>query len=166
MEPLFRLLIKAGRSNKDFTYWDEETQNTFWQDIDAAGHLFIRDICDFCEDNFGRLDGENDDEKESGEAEKENAEKITGANAGGSEKQETEEAAGSGSRSEEDENAASEEVTVQDPEEEAARVRRAMFFWGYEDEWIDGMTVDDFWQIMCREYKDDILLLQENHLNH
>lgn len=162
MEPLFRLLIKAGRSNKDFTYWDEETQNTFWQDIDAAGHLFIRDICDFCEDNFGRLDGETDDEKESGEAEKENAEKITGANAGGSEKQETEESAGSGSGSEEDENAASEEVTVTDPEEEAARVRRAMFFWGYEDEWIDGMTVDDFWQIMCREYKDDILLLQEN----
>ncbi|MBQ5491975.1 MAG: hypothetical protein IIT68_07970 [Treponema sp.] len=48
MESLFSLLSKAGRSNKDFSLWDEATQNAFWADVDQAGAKFVQDICDYC----------------------------------------------------------------------------------------------------------------------
>ncbi len=48
METLFNLLIKAGRDNTDFTYWDEATQTAFWEDMDQAGEKFAQDIVDYC----------------------------------------------------------------------------------------------------------------------
>ena len=48
MESLASLLISAGRDNEDFTYWDADTQATFWADIDQAGATFAQEIVDYC----------------------------------------------------------------------------------------------------------------------
>ena len=48
MAPLGGLLAAAGPDNTDFTLWDEATQTAFWTDIDAAGALFAKEICDYC----------------------------------------------------------------------------------------------------------------------
>ena len=48
MDSLLSLLLKAGRDNTDFTYWDEETQTKFWNDLDAAGTAFAQEIVDTC----------------------------------------------------------------------------------------------------------------------
>lgn len=48
MDTLFNLLVKAGRDNTDFTYWEEATQTAFWEDIDQAGEKFAQDIVDYC----------------------------------------------------------------------------------------------------------------------
>lgn len=47
MEPLFELLIKAGRDNTDFTFWTEEQQTAFWADLDQAGAAFCQEIVDY-----------------------------------------------------------------------------------------------------------------------
>lgn len=177
MEPLYKLLIQKGRENKDFTYWDEETQEAFWQDVDAAGHLFTADICSFCEENFGRLDGNNVEENAVEDNSEEDNSAVENQTAENQSEENTEaenhdEDNQNGESTAEDDISGAEQANndnidetqeeVISPEEEARRVRRAMFFWGYDDEWVEGMTIDDFWRIMCREYKDDIILLQEN----
>lgn len=49
METLYKLLVTAGRDNTDFTYWDEETQKAFWEDLDTvAGPAFAQSIIDYC----------------------------------------------------------------------------------------------------------------------
>ena len=47
MEPLFELLVKAGRDNTDFTFWTEEQQTAFWADLDQAGAAFCQEIVDY-----------------------------------------------------------------------------------------------------------------------
>ncbi len=48
MSSLFNLITEAGRDNTDFTYWDEETQEEFWEDLDQAGEAFAQEIVDYC----------------------------------------------------------------------------------------------------------------------
>lgn len=48
MESLGSLLYKAGKDNKDFEYWDEETQTKFWTDLETAGTAFAQEIVDLC----------------------------------------------------------------------------------------------------------------------
>jgi peptide/nickel transport system substrate-binding protein len=42
------LLYEAGKDNKDFTNWDEETQTKFWTDLETAGTAFAQEIVDTC----------------------------------------------------------------------------------------------------------------------
>ena len=51
MESLISLLVKAGKDNTDFTYWDEATQTAFWTALDEAGTKFAQEIVDYCKDN-------------------------------------------------------------------------------------------------------------------
>ena len=51
MKTQFALMYEAGRENDDFTYWDEDAQKTFWEDLDTAGTAFAQEIVDFCIDN-------------------------------------------------------------------------------------------------------------------
>ena len=45
--PLYELLVAAGQDNEDYTYWDEETQTSFWEEgIPAAGEKFAKSIVD------------------------------------------------------------------------------------------------------------------------
>ncbi len=46
MDTLFNLLVKAGRDNEDFAYWDKDTQEKFWEDMDIAGEKFVSAIVD------------------------------------------------------------------------------------------------------------------------
>lgn len=46
------LLIEAGRDNTDFEYWDEETQTTFWSELDAAGAAMAQEIVDYIMENY------------------------------------------------------------------------------------------------------------------
>ncbi len=49
MDTLLNLLLTAGRDNTDFTYWDEDTQTKFWDEIDTqAGPAFAQSIIDYC----------------------------------------------------------------------------------------------------------------------
>ncbi len=49
MDTLLNLLLAAGRDNTDFTYWDEDTQTKFWDEIDTqAGPAFAQSIIDYC----------------------------------------------------------------------------------------------------------------------
>lgn len=48
IETLFNLLVSAGRDNDDFSLWTEETQTTFWADLDQAGAQFAQEIADYC----------------------------------------------------------------------------------------------------------------------
>ena len=48
MEMLFDLIYAAGRDNTDFTYWTEEQQKSFWNDIDNIDKdTFIQEIFDY-----------------------------------------------------------------------------------------------------------------------
>lgn len=48
MQSLYDLIISAGEDNTDFTYWDEETQTKFWEDVNgAAGEAFAQSILDY-----------------------------------------------------------------------------------------------------------------------
>ena len=51
MSQLIELLLEAGADNKDFSLWDEETQNAFWADAEAAGPKFAQTIVDYCINN-------------------------------------------------------------------------------------------------------------------
>ncbi len=49
MDTLLNMLLAAGRDNTDFTYWDEDTQTKFWDEIDTqAGPAFAQSIIDYC----------------------------------------------------------------------------------------------------------------------
>lgn len=49
MDTLVNLLLAAGRDNTDFTYWDEDQQTKFWDEIDnVAGPAFAQSIIDYC----------------------------------------------------------------------------------------------------------------------
>ena len=48
MASLMSLLYEAGKDNKDFTNWDEETQTKFWTDLETAGTAFAQEIVDTC----------------------------------------------------------------------------------------------------------------------
>ncbi len=58
MSSQFDLMIEAGRDNTDFTYWDEETQEAFWADLDQAGEAFAQEIVDYCVDAGYAEDGD------------------------------------------------------------------------------------------------------------
>lgn len=48
-EYLYTLLLKAGRNNADFTFWDEAVQREFWEaDLPAAGEAWAQSIVDYC----------------------------------------------------------------------------------------------------------------------
>ncbi len=48
MDTLFNLMVKAGKDNTDFTYWDEPTQTAFWPAFETAGAAFAQEIVDYC----------------------------------------------------------------------------------------------------------------------
>ncbi len=48
MGSLVTYMLQAGRDNKDFTNWDEETQTAFWASLDEAGAAFVQEIIDYC----------------------------------------------------------------------------------------------------------------------
>ncbi|MDD7389134.1 MAG: ABC transporter substrate-binding protein [Lachnospiraceae bacterium] len=48
MDTLFNLLVAAGRDNTDYTYWTEDQQKAFWEDLDQAGAAFAQEIVDYC----------------------------------------------------------------------------------------------------------------------
>lgn len=48
MDTLFNLVVKAGRDNTDYTYWTEDQQKAFWEDLDQAGAAFAQEIVDYC----------------------------------------------------------------------------------------------------------------------
>ena len=48
MDTLFNLLVKAGKDNTDFTYWEEATQTAFWTSLETAGETFAQEIIDYC----------------------------------------------------------------------------------------------------------------------
>ena len=48
MDSLKNLLVAAGRDNTDFTYWDEATQTTFWNEYDAAALGLAKEIVAYC----------------------------------------------------------------------------------------------------------------------
>ena len=48
MATLMSLLYSAGKDNKDFSLWDEETQTKFWTDLETAGTAFAQEIVDTC----------------------------------------------------------------------------------------------------------------------
>ncbi len=50
MGSLVTYMLQAGRDNKDFTNWDEETQTKFWASLDEAGAAFVQEIIDYCVD--------------------------------------------------------------------------------------------------------------------
>lgn len=53
MGTFFNILVKAGRDNTDFTYWDEATQTAFWADLDQASVKFTQEIVDYMTENAG-----------------------------------------------------------------------------------------------------------------
>ena len=63
MSTLMSLLYSAGKDNKDFSLWDEETQTKFWTDLETAGTAFAQEIIDYCKEN-----GLGDTAKAAGEA--------------------------------------------------------------------------------------------------
>lgn len=48
MSSLIDLLLAAGPDNTDFTYWTEEQQTSFWEEIKTAGAAFAQAIVDYC----------------------------------------------------------------------------------------------------------------------
>ena len=59
MQTQFSLMYEAGRDNEDFTNWDEETQKTFWENLDTAGTAFAQEIVDFCLENGYNEEGDS-----------------------------------------------------------------------------------------------------------
>ena len=51
MQPLYQLLNEAGKDNKEFKYWDKETQDAYWAELDATGPKFAQTIVDYCKNN-------------------------------------------------------------------------------------------------------------------
>ena len=51
MKPLYQLLNEAGKDNKEFKYWDKETQDAYWAELDATGPKFAQTIVDYCINN-------------------------------------------------------------------------------------------------------------------
>ena len=50
VEKLFDLIAAAGPDNTDFTYWTEDQQKAFWEDLNQAGEAFAQSIVDYCKD--------------------------------------------------------------------------------------------------------------------
>ena len=49
MDTLVNLLLAAGPDNTDFTYWDEDQQTNFWDELNnEAGPAFAQSIIDYC----------------------------------------------------------------------------------------------------------------------
>ena len=63
MASLMSLIYEAGKDNKDFSLWDEETQTKFWTDLEKAGTAFAQEIIDYCKEA-----GYGDTAKAAGEA--------------------------------------------------------------------------------------------------
>ncbi len=63
MASLMTLIYEAGKDNKDFSLWDEETQTKFWTDLETAGTAFAQEIIDYCKEA-----GLGDTAKAAGEA--------------------------------------------------------------------------------------------------
>ena len=59
MDTLFNLIAAAGEDNDDFTYWTEEQQTAFWDDLNQAGAAFAQEIVDYCA-AAGYAEDEND----------------------------------------------------------------------------------------------------------
>ncbi|MBR6392781.1 MAG: ABC transporter substrate-binding protein [Eubacterium sp.] len=59
MDTLFNLITAAGRDNKDFSKWDEETQKALWADLDQAGAKFCQEIVDYCIANGYNKEGDS-----------------------------------------------------------------------------------------------------------
>ena len=59
MDTLFNLLTAAGPDNDDFSLWDEETQNAFWEDYGQASSAFAQAIVDACIYDYG-INSEDD----------------------------------------------------------------------------------------------------------
>ncbi|MCR5796224.1 MAG: protein kinase [Solobacterium sp.] len=51
MTSLADMLIDAGPGNTDFSKWDKQTQDAFWEDLQPAGEKFVREIYDYLMDN-------------------------------------------------------------------------------------------------------------------
>ena len=47
MDTLMNLIVNAGPDNTDFTFWTEEQQKTFWDELKTAGDQFAQDIVDY-----------------------------------------------------------------------------------------------------------------------
>ena len=58
VDVLRNLIFNAGRDNKDFALWTEETQKKFWEKYDACTLGLAKEICTFCWDN-GYADADN-----------------------------------------------------------------------------------------------------------
>ena len=58
MDTLLNLLAQAGRENTDFTYWTEDQQKAFWEDLDQAGAAFAQQIVDYCVTNGYNEEGD------------------------------------------------------------------------------------------------------------
>ncbi|MCM1441258.1 MAG: ABC transporter substrate-binding protein [Roseburia sp.] len=49
MDTLAALIAAAGKDNTDFTYWDEATQTTFWNDVmPSVGQAWLQTILNYC----------------------------------------------------------------------------------------------------------------------
>ena len=59
MASQLQLMLDAGRDNTDFSLWDEETQKTFWENLDKAGTAFAQEIVDFCIANGYNAEGDS-----------------------------------------------------------------------------------------------------------
>lgn len=53
MTTLFDALILGGRDNTDYTFWDQATQELFWNELEAAGTQFAQDIVDYVAETSG-----------------------------------------------------------------------------------------------------------------
>lgn len=53
MMPLFDALVLAGRENTDYTFWDQTTQEAFWNELETAGTQFAQDIVDYLAETSG-----------------------------------------------------------------------------------------------------------------
>lgn len=53
MTTLFDALLFAGRENTDYTFWDQATQEAFWNELEAAGTQFAQNIVDYVAETSG-----------------------------------------------------------------------------------------------------------------
>ena len=44
---LYQLILEAGQDNTDFTYFTQEQQDAFWEELPAAGEQFAQSIVDY-----------------------------------------------------------------------------------------------------------------------
>jgi len=53
MTTLFDALVLAGRDNTEYVFWDQTTQETFWNELEAAGTQFAQNIVDYLAESSG-----------------------------------------------------------------------------------------------------------------